>query len=417
MSNVSQKEHNILPKISESEIQANPARRIGQVLAKEMADNSNFYFFSPDETTSNRLDAVYRSSARAWNLANADFDLPSSTKGHIIEMLSENTLFACMAGCLISGKPAVMTSYEAFFSIISAQILQHLKFLQQSNQVDWRPDYPAANLLSTSTCWRQDHNGFTHQSPALISQLLALPSNLSNCYFPVDANVAEEVILQNLKSKNVVNLTTFNKTEQPLWFTAEQAKTQLAHSGVMAFDFASADGQNFQPNSAPLRNLQPSQYFQPDFVIACVGDIVSNEALQAVQILQKDLPEISFRLVNIAALSYNAIGTTTNKMNQADFDQIFGQNCPIIANFHGYPATLQQIFGCYTNPNRLQIHGFEDQGSTTTPFEMLSLNKASRYHLAVDVAEKLERSDLVQKYQQIIQKNSAHARTNGIDIV
>ena len=151
-----------------------PARSIGAIMADYMSKHEDFYLFSPDETTSNKLDAVYEVSERAWNLPRQGFDLPESANGRIVEMLSENALFACMVGHLVAGEPAVMTSYEAFFAIITAQILQHLKFLDQSAGVKWRPDYPAANLLSTSTCWRQDHNGFTHQSPALISTLLKI---------------------------------------------------------------------------------------------------------------------------------------------------------------------------------------------------------------------------------------------------
>lgn len=160
-----------------------PARALGRVMSDYMSKHEDFYLFSPDETTSNKLDAVFDVTERAWNLPRKDFDLPESGDGRIMEMLSENALFACMVGHLVSGGPAVMTSYEAFFMIIASQILQHLKFLQQSKEVSWRPAYPAVNLLSTSTCWRQDHNGFTHQSPALISTLLSLPSNLSNCLF------------------------------------------------------------------------------------------------------------------------------------------------------------------------------------------------------------------------------------------
>ena len=157
------------------------AKVFGELLKEEMAKNSHFYFFSPDETTSNKLDAVYDVTARAWgDLDRASWDMPESASGRIVEMLSENTLFAVMAGHVLSGEPAMMTSYEAFFEIIAAQIVQHLKFLEQSETVDWRPKYPAINLLSTSTCWRQDHNGFSHQSPILISASLPVNSNTSS---------------------------------------------------------------------------------------------------------------------------------------------------------------------------------------------------------------------------------------------
>lgn len=374
-----------------------PARSLGAVMAEYMSKHEDFYLFSPDETTSNKLDAVFEVSARAWDLPRQDFDLPESVDGRIVELLSENTLFACMVGHLIAGGTAMMTSYEAFFSIITAQVLQHLKFLSQSSQVSWRSAYPAANLLSTSTCWRQDHNGFTHQSPALISTLLGLPSGRSNCLFPVDDVAAEAAFIYMMRSSNVVNLTTFNKTEQPRWLDSHQADDQFSHGGASVFEFISDE--------------------DPDYVVAAAGDIVSCEAIKAIEILRQDLPDKKFRFVNIAALSYNAIGTTDNRLAQDDFDRLFTADKPIIANFHGYPAALHQILSVYANPDRFKVHGFNEHGSTTTPFQMLSVNQASRYHLAMDVARLEKRDDLVEKYQKILDDNAKYAREHGVDRV
>ncbi len=372
-----------------------PAKAIGAVMADYMSKHDDFYLFSPDETTSNKLDAVFNVSERAWDLPRQDFDLPESAHGRILEMLSENALFACMAGHLIAGGPAVMTSYEAFFAIITAQILQHLKFLDQSSKVKWRPACPAANLLSTSTCWRQDHNGFTHQSPALLSTLLSIPSRHANCLFPVDDVAAESAFIYMLRSENVVNLTTFNKTDQPRWLDSHQADAQFSAGGASVFDFVSDE--------------------DPDYVLVGVGDIISCEAIRALEILHKDLPEKKFRFVNISALSYNTIGTTERSLTKKEFDRIFLTDKPIVADFHGYPETLRQILTCYTDPKRLTVHGFLERGSTTTPFEMLSLNEASRYHLAIDIASRENRSDLVEKYQKILTENTNYAREYGVD--
>ena len=392
-----------------------PARRLGDFLVAYLRRHPDFYLFSPDETTSNKLDALYDVTARAWDLPRAPFDLPEAGSGHIIEMLSENTLFACMTGHLISGSPAAMTSYEAFFSIITSQILQHLKFLQQSQSVSWRPAYPSANLLSTSTCWRQDHNGFTHQSPALISTLLALPSNLTNCLFPIDDLAAEAAAIYAFNSRHCVNLITFNKTDQPRWLTSPAADAQFFHGGASIVDFAPADPPiTPSPAAKPASsNTSPSDH--PDYILTAAGDIVSTEALRALAILRRDLPDKRFRFVNIAALSYNAIGTTDRKLTPAEFRRFFTSDRPIIANFHGYPATLAHILSQYAAPHRLHVHGFEDQGSTTTPFEMLSLNHASRYHLALDVARLEHRQDLIQKYQHAITSNRAYAHQHGLD--
>ncbi len=372
-----------------------PAKRIGAAMASYILRHPNFYLFSPDETTSNKLDATYEVTSRAWELPREDWDLPESANGHIIEMLSENALFACMAGHLMNGEPAAMTSYEAFFTIIAAQLMQHIKFLQQSDQVSWRKPIPAANLLSTSTCWRQDHNGFTHQSPALISLLLSNPSNKVNCLFPIDDVAAEAAFIYMMRSENVVNLTTFNKTDQPRWLDSHQADSQYHNGGASICQFASDE--------------------DPDYIFVGVGDIVSCEAIAAIRLLQADLPSRKYRFVNIAALSYGAIGTTERKLKQEEFNQIFTKNRPIIANFHGYPETLRSILNHYTDRSRVRVHGYMEHGSTTTPFEMLSLNEASRYHLAMDVARLEKQDELVEKYQKLIANNRIYAYKHGQD--
>lgn len=374
-----------------------PAEKIGELIKNTMKQDGSFYLFSPDETTSNKLDAAYQVSARAWALPRKSWDLPESENGRIVELLSENTLFAVMTGHILENhEPAMMTSYESFFSIITSQVLQHIKFLKQSQEVFWREPVPAVNLLSTSTCWRQDHNGYSHQSPALISALLDNPSNLANCIFPVDDVAAAAAFQFMVESRNVVNLTTFNKTEEPRWIDCNHAKFQYEH-GASIFGFASDD--------------------DPDYIFTAAGDIVSREALYALQILREDLPEKRFRFVGINALSHNAIGTTNAKMSRERFYEYFTAGKPIIANFHGYPDTLKAILQSYDVPEEyLSVHGFIEQGSTTTPFEMLSLNKASRYHLCIDVAEREGRADLVAKYQEKLAANTAYALENGVDL-
>lgn len=373
-----------------------PARAIGAAMADYMSKHRDFYLFSPDETTSNKLDAVYEVSSRAWSLAQEKWDLPEAVDGQIVEMLSENTLFACMVGHLMQGEPAAMTSYEAFFPIITSQILQHIKFLNQCAEADWRPDYPAANLLSTSTCWRQDHNGYTHQSPALISTLLGVPSARVNCLFPVDDVAAEAAFIYSLDSKNVVNLITFNKTEQPRWLDSHAADAQFSAGGASEFEFLSDDG-------------------EPDYVLVGAGDIVTSEASAALRLLRADLPDKKFRFVNISALSYNAIGPVHRRLEQDEFSRLFTVDRPLIVNFHGYPGALTQILRRYTNRRHVHIHGFRERGSTTTPFQMLSVNHASRYHLALDVARLEKRPDLVKKYQEKLQSYADYAHEHGVD--
>ncbi|MBQ6460898.1 hypothetical protein IJJ36_00470 [Candidatus Saccharibacteria bacterium] len=375
-----------------------PAERIGELLAQKLREDKHFYFFSPDETTSNRFDAVFDVAERAWgNLEKKNWDLPENENGHVVEMLSENVLFSMMTGHLTNGERAMMGSYEAFFPIITAQLLQQIKFIKQAKKVKWREPLPAVNLLSTSTCWRQDHNGFTHQSPALISQLLSLPSNLANCIFPVDDVAAEAAFDFMLESKNVVNLTTFNKNPEPRYIDSGHAKFQFDNGGASIYQFASDK--------------------RPDIVFTAAGDIPTREALEAIKILREDLPILRMRFVGINALSYRAIGTTNNKLSQENFSEMFTDVCPIIANFHGYPETLENILENYTERRRLRVHGFNEEGSTTTPFEMLRHNAASRYDLAIDVAEILGRTKLTEKYRGILDMNHRYAVEYGEDLI
>ena len=382
------------------------AKTLGELLKNEMKNNPNFYFFSPDETTSNKLDAVYDVTSRAWsNLEIKPQDLKESDGGRIIELLSENTLFAVMLGHILNHEPAMMASYESFFSIITSQIIQHLKFIEQSGTVPWRKPYPAVNLLSTSTCWRQDHNGFSHQSPILISTLLDRPEKTVNCFFPVDSRSMRAVHDFMLSSNNVVNLTTFNKTEEPQYLDDSHADYQL-NFGASIFGFAS-DGDTFNLDSE-------SNHF--DFIFTAAGDISTREALAAMKLIRADLPDLKLRFINILSLTYNHIGTTKSKMTQAVFDKLFTDNTPIIANFHGYKDTFKNILRNYTNVE-IFAHGFEEKGSTTTPLQMLTMNHASRFDLAIDVAKKLHREDLVLKYQKFIDENHAYAKTHGLDLI
>lgn len=375
-----------------------PAKRIGELLTEEFKNNPSFYFFSPDETTSNKFDQIFEVEKRAWgDMPTKPWDLPESSNGRVVEMLSENVLFSVMTGHLMNGETAMMGSYEAFFPVITSQILQQMKFYKQLKNVSWRKPLPAANLLSTSTCWRQDHNGFTHQSPALISTLLSVPSNLANCIFPIDDVAAEEAYKFMMVSENVVNLTTFDKNERPRYIDSHHASFQFTNGGASIFEFASDDN--------------------PDVVLAGCGDIVSHEVLEAMKIVREDMPELKMRFVGINALSYRSIGTSNAKLTKGKFEDLFTSDKPIIANFHGYPETLENILENYTYKNRLRVHGFNEEGSTTTPFEMLRRNAASRYDIAIDVAMLMGRDDLIRKYRDILEQCHQYAIQNGVDMI
>ena len=375
----------------------NLAKTFGRLLRERFEKDSRFYLFSPDETTSNRLTEVYDIEKRAWALPTEDFDLPESEQGRIVELLSENALFACLIGHLSNGEQAMMTSYEAFFSIILPQIFQQIKFYKQMDTVDWRKAWPAVNLLSTSMCWRQDHNGFSHQSPAAISALLNIPSGRVNCLFPVDDSAAEATFDFMLTSENVVNITTFDKNETPRWIDSYHAKFLFDNGGASIYQFASDSN--------------------PDIILTAAGDIATREMLRAREMIKNDIPEAKLRFVGVNSLTYRHIGTTKNYLSQECFNDYYGFDQPIIASFHGYSDTMKNILANYTNRDRLEVHGFEEEGSTTTPLEMLSLNHNSRYDLAAGIATKLGRSDLAEKYLRVLESNKEHTRLYGIDQV
>ncbi len=371
------------------------AQMFGECLRDEMRSHKDFYFFSPDETTSNRLTGVYDATNRAWLRKIESWDKYLSSNGRAIEMLSENTLFAVMAGHILSGGRGCMTSYESFLPIISSQVDQHLKFIKQSKEIEWRKRVNALNILSTS-CWqRQDHNGYTHQNPSLITSLLTKPSNLANCLFPVDDVAAAAAWEFMTKSKDVVNLTTFNKIEQPRWIDINHARFQLTNGGASIFGFASDEN--------------------PDIVVTAAGDIPTYEALEGIKLAKQDAPDIRVRFVGIAALSYGAIGTTENKLKPSDFDDYYTYDRPIIVNFHGYQETIRSIFSHYADLRRVDIHGYEDQGSTTSPLDELARNRCSRYDIALNILERTGHYDLNRKYQDLIIANAHYASMYGVD--
>lgn len=383
-------QNNLVP----GETKCHIAGTFGTYLSEALDKDPEFYFFSPDETTSNRMQQVYDVTGRAWQQKEEAWDKNLAKDGKVVEMLSENTLFAVLAGHILSGGRGAMTSYESFLPIISSQLDQHLKFLKQSKEIEWRPDYEALQILSTS-CWqRQDHNGYTHQNPALITSVLSKPSNLVNCFFPVDDNAAEAAWKYMTESKNVVNLATFNKNPQPRWIDTAHAYFQLENGGASIFDFASDS--------------------EPWVIVAGVGDLPTQEALEGIKLVKSVYPELRMRFVNIAALSFGAIGTTDNKLSQQKFDDFFG-NWPVVINFHGYADSLRAIIANYADPRRFHIHGYEDQGSTTSPLDELARNRCSRWDVAADILGICERRDLAGQMIERKAKNGEYAALYGVD--
>lgn len=377
------------------------ARRIGEWLQAAAAENTKtLRLFSPDETNSNKLDAIFAATRRAWQREIKPTDEDLAPNGRVVEMLSENTLWSLAMGYSLTGREAFLTSYEAFLPIVASQADQYMKFLAGANMEnipvnrEVRPSFsasprrgdlsscpignsphtlpendgasfPAITVLSTSVGWRQDHNGYSHQNPSFISSLLLKPSKKANCYFPVDDVAAVAAMDSASRQVNKINLITFDKNENPRFIDSSHAEFQLRNGGMSVFEFA----------SNPL----------PEIVCTACGDIPSREMLYAMQIIRESFPKLPLRFVGIGALSHGAFGTVENPASQELFKDYFGESLPIVAAFHGYADTLSAIFARYTNPRRVLLRGYEEKGSTTTPLDMLMLNRMSRYDLAIDI--------------------------------
>lgn len=364
----------------------------------------NFRFFSPDETSSNKLDYIFEATDRQWLKPLKDWDKYMAPSGRVTELLSENTLQGLLTGYILTGRYGALASYEAFLPIITSMVDQYVKFVDQAKRVEWRSPLAAMNLISTSVGWRQDHNGFSHQSPGFISNLLLRPSNISNVFLPVDDVSTLSVMEFCFKTKNVVNLSTMGKTDEPRWIDINHARFQIVNGGASIFQFASDE--------------------DPQLIIATAGDYVTKEALAAVQIVKNEIPDIRLRFANVVSLSYGAIGTTENKLPKERFNEIFTADKPIIFSFHGYTETIKSILVNYTSLDRLNIHGFCEKGSTTTPFNMQVLNGTSRYHLAMSAFKQAsllgiinsdDANGLCTKYQNLIAEHQNYIKLYGID--
>ena len=369
------------------------------------AESKNFRLMSPDETYSNKLDAVFNVTSRAWQWPIASWDKDMSQDGRVMEMLSEHNLQGLIQGYVLTGRHAVFASYEAFIQVIVSMMDQYAKFLNQSRDIPWRGDIPSLNYILTSSGWRQDHNGFSHQNPGFIDDALRRQGDFVDVYFPADGNTTLATLEHMLGSVRQINVLVAGKTQEPRWLTSELAKKQL-EAGLMTWDFASDAG--------------------PDVVLAGAGDYPMKEVMAAIDFIKQEWPELKVRCVNISSLTSCGLGRGGLCVDQMAFEEHFTKDKPVICNFHGYPETLKSILFNYTHhPERFDIRGYIESGSTTTPFDMHVRNRTSRYHLVMAVFERLTRSgrlpgdqtaEIIQKYQQKLNENTEYIKVHGIDL-
>lgn len=383
-------------------------RRAGlylQEVFKLNKDTKNFRLMSPDETYSNKLDAVFSETSRAWQWPIMPWDRDLSPDGRVMEMLSEHNLQGLTQGYTLTGRHAVFASYEAFIQVIVSMMDQYAKFLKHARKIEWRGEVPSLNYILTSSGWRQDHNGFSHQNPGFIDDALQRQGDFVDVYFPPDGNTTLAVLEHMLSSTQKINVMVAGKTQEPRWLTPELAKKQL-EVGLMTWDFASDD--------------------DPDIVLAGAGDYPMKEVMAAIDFIKQERSDIRVRCVNISSLTSCGLGRGGLCITQAGFEDNFTADKPVVLNFHGYPETLKAILFDYTHhPERFDIRGYVESGSTTTPFDMHVRNSTSRYHLVIAIFEKLVKArrltqedaqPIIAKYQQKIDENTDYIKEHGIDV-
>lgn len=330
----------------------------------------NVRLMSPDETYSNKIHAVFEATTRAFVWPHKPWDKDIAHDGRVLEMLSEHSLQGLLQGYVLTGRHGVFVSYEAFVQIVASMTDQYAKFLKVARDVPWRKDIPSLNYILTSTGWRQEHNGFSHQNPGFIDGILQRQGCFTNVYFPADANTALVAFNTMMASTKEINVLVCEKRPLPIWRTLAEAE-QDVRDGIAIWDFASDA--------------------EPDVVVAAAGDYPTLEALAAMSLVRSRAPEAKLRFVNVTSLSALGIGTTACRVLPHEFDYYFTNDQPVIFNFHGYPQTIKQILFDYAaRPARFSIHGYEETGSTTTPFDMMVRNRVDRYHLAQEILAQLE---------------------------
>jgi len=341
---------------------------------KRNADTQNFRVFGPDETASNRLEALYEATPKIFMEPLLDTDEHLSKTGRVMEVLSEHMCQGWLEGYLLTGRHGFFSCYEAFIHIVDSMFNQHAKWLKVTRNIPWRRTIASLNYLLTSHVWRQDHNGFTHQDPGFIDHVVNKKADVVRVYLPPDANTLLSVADHCLRSRNYVNVIVAGKQPSLQWLDMKSA-VEHCTAGVGIWPWASND-----------------QGSEPDVVMACAGDVPTLETLAAVDLLRQHFPDIKIRVVNVVDLmTLQTSGEHPHGLPDREFDSLFTTDKPVIFAYHGYPALIHRLTYRRANHDNLHVHGYREEGTTTTPFDMTVLNELDRFHLAGDVADRVPR--------------------------
>ncbi|MBV9879797.1 MAG: hypothetical protein JO180_04835, partial [Gemmatirosa sp.] len=339
----------------------------------ENREAANFRLFCPDETSSNRLGAVFDVENRCLVARHLDVDDCVAADGRVMEVLSEHLCEGWLEGYLLTGRHGLYATYEAFAMVSASMTVQHTKWLQEAARLAWRAPIASLNILLTSTTWRNDHNGFSHQGPGLIDVMLSKRGTVARLYFPPDANTLLAVADHCLRSRNHVNLIVIDKQPQLQWLSLDDAVAHAAR-GASTWDWAGTP--NDGDGAGDRRDT-------PDVVLACAGDIPTPETVAAAWWLRRHVPELRVRVVNVVDLmTLFPPDAHPHGMTDARFVELFTHGAPVVFAFHGYERALHQLVHGRPNAPRFHVRGFCEEGTTTTPFDMVVLNRMSRFHLA-----------------------------------
>ncbi len=404
-----------LPPIREYALEVRePGARVGEstrVLAgwlrdifKQNAATANFRMWGPDETASNRLDAVFAATERTWVAELRDNDTHLAIDGRVMEVLSEHQCQGWLEGYLLTGRHGLFSCYEAFIHIIDSMFNQHAKWLEACRHIPWRRSVASLNILLTSHVWRQDHNGFSHQDPGFIDVVCNKKSSIVRVYLPPDANTLLCVADICLRSRDQVNVIIAGKQPEAQWLDLEAAMLHCA-TGIGIFDWASNDDDG-----------------DPDVVMACAGDVPTMETLAAVSLLREHAPQLKVRVVNVVDLmTLQPAEEHPHGLKNREFDALFTTNKPVIFAFHGYPWLIHRLTYRRRNHENLHVRGYKEEGTTTTPFDMVVRNDLDRFHLVMDVIDRVptlgyRAAALRQRMRGKLTRHKAYVEQRGEDM-
>ena len=389
-------------------IEAENTRPLGKFLRDVMKLNmDSFRVFGPDENTSNKLDDIYEVSKKLWLAEYLPEDSDGgelARDGRVVEMLSEHTLEGMLEGYLLTGRHGFLSTYEAFAHVIDSMFNQHAKWLTICNALSWRQNIASLNLLITSTVWRQDHNGFTHQDPGFLDLVVNKRAEVTRIYLPPDVNSLLSVANHCLRSENYINVIVSDKQKHLQYLDIETAITHCT-KGISIWAQASND-----------------RGVEPDVVIACAGDIPTQEALAATALLRNEFPDLKIRFVNVVDLfKLQPEREHPHGLCDRDFDSLFSVDKPVIFNFHGYPSLIHRLTYNRTNHRNIHVRGYKERGNINTPMELAIDNEIDRYTLAIDVIDRVSRlqasgAHAKEKFRNMQIECRRYAHAHGIDM-